>query len=359
VTVSTDTGTLIASPKAEGVLMTGHAPSAKRESKALVTANADAREGSSVIAGCLCLKLRMVARTTAVLYDKALQPTGLSSSQFSALRNIYRFAPLGITELAKVMLLERTTLTRSLEILKEQGLVELRESTADARVFTPALTSHGVSTLKAAAPRWRLAQRRFFGGLGALGWAELLSVLRAAAAINEQPPHRLYVEVPDTVAAGVEEGPGIDLLDTQRCANSTLRGAARYVTREYDTALREIGLKSTQLHVLAAIDENPKCRPLDLAALLSLDQASVTLMLSSMRRAGWVEAKKGRQERSDEAGPRGVTLSPKGLAILSRALPVWRQVQSAKIHKGPSEALLKWSAAIDDALLAALRAQIS
>jgi hypothetical protein len=71
------------------------------------------QEDGSVVASCLCLKFRMVARTTAVLYDKALQPAGLSSSQFSALRNIYRFVPLGISQLAKVMLLERTTLTRN------------------------------------------------------------------------------------------------------------------------------------------------------------------------------------------------------------------------------------------------------
>jgi DNA-binding MarR family transcriptional regulator len=339
--------------------MTGRAARAKRENKASVGVNADQHEGTSVVAGCLCLKFRMAARTTAVLYDRALQPAGLNSSQFSALRNIYRFVPLGITELAKVMLLERTTLTRNLELLKAQGLLELRGSTADARIFTPVLTSRGVETLKAAAPRWRFAQRRFFGGLGASGWAELLSTLRAASAINEQAPQRLYVEAPDAVAAGVEEGPGIDLLDTQRCANSTLRGAARYVTREYDGALREVGLKSTQLHVLAAIDENPQCRPLDLATLLSLDQASITLTLSSMRRAGWVEAKRGLRERSDEPGPQGVSLSPEGRAILSKALPVWRQAQLAKLRHGPSGALLKWSAAIDNALVAALKAQLA
>jgi DNA-binding MarR family transcriptional regulator len=157
----------------------------------------------------------------------------------------------------------------------------------------------------------------------------------------------------------VEEGPGIDLLDTQRCANSTLRGAARYVTREYDNGLRETGLKSTQLHVLAAIDENPGCRPLDLATLLSLDQTSITLTLSGMRRAGWVEAKRGEQKRSEEAGPRGVSLSPEGRTLLSKAFPAWRQVQSAKLHKGSKEAFLKWSAAIDNALIAALKAQIA
>ena len=318
----------------------------------------DGRGGAAVVAECLCLKLRMVARTTAVLYDKAVQPVGLSSSQFSALRNIYRFVPLRITELAKVMLLERTTLTRNFELLQEQNLLELRRSATDARVFTPALTARGVSTLKAAVPRWQLAQRRFFSGLGAPGWADLLSVLRAAAALNEQAPHRLFVERSDALAAGMEEGPGIEAVDLQRCANSTLRGAARYVTRQYDDALREAGLKSTQLHVLAAIDANPGCRPLDLATLLSLDQASITLALSGMRRAGWVEAKASAHASGDGAEKRAVSLSTEGRALLSRALPAWGQAQSARLQEGSREVFLKWSAAIDNALIAALKAQI-
>jgi hypothetical protein len=54
-----------------------------------------------------------------------------------------------------------------------------------------------------------------------------------------------------------------------------------------------------------------------------------------------------------------VTLSPEGRAILLKSLPVWRQAQSAKLQNGPSQALLKWSAAIDNALVAALKAQIA
>jgi DNA-binding MarR family transcriptional regulator len=300
----------------------------------------------------------MVARTTAVLYDKALQPTGLSSSQFSALRNIYRFAPLGISELAKVMLLERTTLTRNLELLTAKGLLELQASASDGRVLKPILTPLGVVTLESAIPRWRLAQRRFFGGLGAPGWADLLSTLRATAAINERAPHRLYVASKDFASAAVEEGPGIDELDTQRCANSTLRGAARHVTREYDAALRALNVKSTQLHVLTAIDENPNCRLQDLAALLSLDQSSATLAVAGMRRSGWIESaqKKGREPRASR--PHGLALTSSGQLILSKALPLWRQMQTAKASNCPDQALLKWGATFDNALVAALKAQI-
>jgi len=341
----------------EGIAMS--ASRAGQHNRSLRDRSAAEQADVSVVTACLCLKLRMVARTTAVLYDKALKPSGLSSAQFSALRNIYRFVPLRISELSKVMLLERTTLTRNLELLQEQGLLELQGSTEDARVFTPVLTTRGVRTLKTAAPRWRLAQRRFFGGLGAAGWSQLLAALRAIAAINEQAPHRLYVGTPDALAPAMIEGPGVDLLDTQRCANSTLRGAARYVTREYDAALRDLGIKVTQLHVLAAIDENPEARPLDLATLLSLDKASMTLALAGLRRVGWVEIQRHIQTGADALDARSIALSDGGQAILTKARAVWSKMQTAKLSEAPSGSLLEWSAAIDNALVAALKAQIA
>ena len=256
-----------------------------------------------------------------MLYDRALQPAGLNSSQFSALRNIPVCAARH-HRACQGHAAQRTTLTRNLELLKAQGLLELRGSTADARIFTPVLTSRGVETLKAAAPRWRFAQRRFFGGLGASGWADCSRRYAQPRAINEQAPQRLYVGSADAVAAGVEEGPAIDLLDTQRCANRYSPGRRPLCHQGIRWRIKGGRPQSTQLHVLAASIENPQCRPLDLATLLSLDQASITLTLSSMRRAGWVEATRGLGNASDKPGPQGVSSGPEGRAILSKALPV-------------------------------------
>ncbi|MBC9879883.1 MarR family transcriptional regulator [Bradyrhizobium sp. INPA01-394B] len=299
----------------------------------------------SVVDSCICLKLRMIARTTAVLYDAALQPTGLNAAQFSALRNIYRFVPLGVSQLAEVMLLERTTLTRNLQLLASKSLVELQVSEVDQRIQIPALTDAGIETLKAAVPKWRLAQRRLLGGLGTAGWNEILATLRAAAALNEQAPRRLYVMSHD--AEGFDETDGTsDSIDFQRCANSTLRGAARYVTREYDAILRPEAIKSTQFHVLAAVAENRNVRVQDIATLLALDQASATLAINGLKRLKWIEKAKKPSV--------GLSLTAAGLRTFEAATPLWLKAQRSRM---PDAALSKWNGILDKALMAALKAK--
>jgi DNA-binding MarR family transcriptional regulator len=300
----------------------------------------------SVVNSCICLKLRMIARTTAVLYDTALQPVGLNSSQFSALRNIYRFVPLGVSQLADVMLLERTTLTRNLQLLSAMALVELQVSESDKRVQIPILTNAGLEKLKAAVPKWRLAQRRFLGGLGAEGWNEILSTVRAAAALNEEAPRRLYVVSHGAEAVDPDGSSAAESVDFQRCANSTVRGAARYITREYDAALRPEEIKSTQFHVLAAISENRNSRVQDIAALLALDQASTTLAINGMQRLKWIEKAKPRSV--------GLALTPAGFSMLEEATPLWRKAQRSRAANGT---LSKWNGSLDKALVAALKAR--
>jgi MarR family transcriptional regulator, organic hydroperoxide resistance regulator len=301
----------------------------------------------SIVNSCICLKLRMIARTTAVLYDTAMQPVGLNSSQFSALRNIYRFVPLGVSQLADVMLLERTTLTRNLQLLSKKALVELQISENDKRIQIPILTNAGIETLKAAIPKWRLAQRRFLGGLGTDGWNEILSTLRTAAALNEQAPRRLYVTSHGAEAVDPDGNSALESVDFQRCANSTLRGAARYITREYDATLRPKQIKATQFHILAAISENRNARVQDIAALLALDQASTTLAVNGMKRLKWIEKAKSPSI--------GLALGPTGFSMLEAATPLWRKAQRSRTAADGT--LSKWNRSLDKALVAALKAK--
>ncbi len=301
----------------------------------------------SVVNSCICLKLRMIARTTAVLYDTALQPVGLNSSQFSALRNIYRFVPLGVSQLADVMLLERTTLTRNLQLLSAMALVKLQVSESDKRIQIPILTNAGLEKLKAAVPKWRLAQRRFLGGLGVEGWNEILSTIRAAAALNEEAPRRLSVVSHGAEAVDPAGSSASESVDFQRCANSTVRGAARYITREYDATLRPEEIKSTQFHVLAAISENRNSRVQDISALLALDQASTTLAINGMKRLRWIEKAKPLSA--------GLALTPAGFSMLEEATPLWRKAQRSRAAADGT--LSKWNGSLDKALVAALKAR--
>ncbi|MEE8273100.1 MAG: MarR family transcriptional regulator, partial [Alphaproteobacteria bacterium] len=74
----------------------------------------DAREAAI----CTCFNLRKAARAVTQLYDAALGPSGLRATQFSLIAALgVRGAPT-ISQLAKAMVMDRTTLTRNLKPLE-------------------------------------------------------------------------------------------------------------------------------------------------------------------------------------------------------------------------------------------------
>ena len=76
-----------------------------------------------VVETCVCHKVRMAARAVTRAYDEALRPTGLRSTQFSVLVAVGLDGAISITALAKFMGMDRTTLTRNLRPLYDEGLV--------------------------------------------------------------------------------------------------------------------------------------------------------------------------------------------------------------------------------------------
>lgn len=95
------------------------------------------------------------------LYDRELAPTGLRLTQYSLLATLRReggMKGLAISDLANAMDMDRTTLSRNLRPLLDQGLVELRSDEADARVRRAVITPKGLAAFKAAQPHWRVAQ---------------------------------------------------------------------------------------------------------------------------------------------------------------------------------------------------------
>ena len=59
---------------------------------------------------CNCLALRQAARHISQIYDSYLASEGLRTTQFSILAKLNRLGPLSINELAKSMVMDRTTL---------------------------------------------------------------------------------------------------------------------------------------------------------------------------------------------------------------------------------------------------------
>ncbi|MBI2913401.1 MAG: MarR family transcriptional regulator [Chloroflexi bacterium] len=117
---------------------------------------------------CWCLAARRTARMVTRLYERELRPHGLRATQFSILASLaLKGRPTPISELAEVLELERTTLTRSAALLERNGWIRSARA-EDAREHPLELTPAGHRRLEVALPAWRAAQElvgRKFGRL--------------------------------------------------------------------------------------------------------------------------------------------------------------------------------------------------
>ena len=134
---------------------------------------------------CNCLALRQAARHVTQFYDQYLAPAGLRSTQFSILAKLHGLGPMTINALARELVMDRTTLGRTMLPLERDGLIAIKDGVLDRRSKQLAVTKAGADRLQRAAKLWVEAQKAFeerFGGrravdlrslLGEVVWCEL------------------------------------------------------------------------------------------------------------------------------------------------------------------------------------------
>src|SRR5882757_3480633 len=82
---------------------------------------------------CLCLHVQRAARALARRFDEALRPLGLTNGQFSLLMSLNRPEPPGMSSVASLLAMDRTTLTAALKPLERRGLVTAAPDPSDRR----------------------------------------------------------------------------------------------------------------------------------------------------------------------------------------------------------------------------------
>jgi DNA-binding MarR family transcriptional regulator len=129
---------------------------------------------------CASLNFRRTARAVTQLYDSALQESGIRSTQFAIMVAIAKNQPVSISALAKVLVIDATTLTRSLGLLKKERLVTISQRASMRQRFL-ALTPKGEKTLERSLPLWRKAQEQFVATVGRDYWLDLRNELEKLA----------------------------------------------------------------------------------------------------------------------------------------------------------------------------------
>lgn len=137
---------------------------------------------------CACANFRKVSRTVTQLFDQALQPSGLRSTQFIILLEIATVASPTIALLARRLVMDPSTVTRNLRPLKKQGLIKT-VSNENHRGRVLALTLAGHQMIEQAVPLWARAQTLFTKKLGQKRWSTLFKHLQAAVTVAHGISH--------------------------------------------------------------------------------------------------------------------------------------------------------------------------
>ncbi|MBL8020844.1 MAG: winged helix-turn-helix transcriptional regulator [Leptospirales bacterium] len=106
---------------------------------------------------CFNFSFRNAARTVTLMYDRALAPAGIRSTQYSLLVVLAGFGSLTINELASGLGMDRTTLSKNLRPMMTRKLIQLKPM-EDKRKRALALTKAGYAKLEECRPLWESAQ---------------------------------------------------------------------------------------------------------------------------------------------------------------------------------------------------------
>ena len=133
---------------------------------------------------CAALSVRKAARAVTQVYDNAMAPSGIGIAQFGLMVAIEFRGSESRAELARVLVMDRTTVARNLKLLERDGFIETVPGN-DRRTRAVRLTQAGRDALTRALPYWREAQGRIVDFVGDGEWQTTHKSLRALESLYE------------------------------------------------------------------------------------------------------------------------------------------------------------------------------
>ena len=113
---------------------------------------------------CACATARQVARVLTQLYDSRLRGTGIEAPQFALMMTLKKEGPCSQVELGRRYALDKTTVSRNLNVLERSGWVECSVG-SDRRIRRFHLTVEGRKRLTEAKVKWKEAQNQLRSGM--------------------------------------------------------------------------------------------------------------------------------------------------------------------------------------------------
>ena len=133
---------------------------------------------ADMVTMCVCLNLRKSTRAVTQVFDRALAPAGLRSTQLPVLVTLSVTGNSSVTHLANELVMDRTSLARLLKPLKNRGLIDIAPG-EDRRTKEVRITALGRDKVEEAIPLWDQAQAHILAQVGNDGLRNLQTILSA------------------------------------------------------------------------------------------------------------------------------------------------------------------------------------
>ena len=122
------------------------------------------------------------------------------------------------------------------------------------------------------------------------------------------------------------------------CLCLHVQGAARVLARRFDDALRPLDLRNGQFSLLMGLNQPKPPQMAAVASLLAMDRTTLTAALKPLERRGLVTVTSDHGDRRS----RLMALTPKGMTLLAKAVPIWKRTHSeieGRLPDGDSDRL--------------------
>lgn len=118
---------------------------------------------------CILTRTRLVSRVVTNLYDAELRPYGINAPQLALLTMIGRRGPICRSEIGRLLLQERSTLTRTMKLIDAEGWIDEVDNPDGGRGRPVVLSEKGKDLMRRTEPVWRSAQAKAVKLLGKVG----------------------------------------------------------------------------------------------------------------------------------------------------------------------------------------------
>ena len=115
---------------------------------------------------CNCTALRKATRRISQLYDTALAPSGLKTTQRAILAQLGRSEPASVGQLAEALVMDAGALAHTLKPLERDRLIAVTVDPDDRRSRMITLTRQGRAKLAESDALWAKAQTGFEAAFG-------------------------------------------------------------------------------------------------------------------------------------------------------------------------------------------------